>query len=488
MFQINSASRLTLVSFFTVILVGATLIYFTEYSRNLPYIDALFTATTATCVTGLITTNFSEFTFIGQLITLLLIQIGGISVIVFFRLIWFGRTNKIKFFSHQLVSQAVDVHGESKGVLYFLISTIKITLFIETLGAICLFLSFDEISYLPERIWTSIFIAISAFNNAGISVYPDNLSQFMFKDLNILIISSLIVLGGIGYPVIIGIERLVLRILVKITSYLSVLIETLVMKKPEIVDYFQFIYTVTDKLQSSLNESTQEIKGHATNVQLKIVIIGTLVLLVLGTIVFYILETSYGNSLNGLPSRYQLLHSFFMSVTSRTAGFNYIDVTILSEPTFLFIIVFMFIGVAPQGTGGGIKITTFVLMVKYLISSFRGQNRVYLFGSMIARASIGNAIKLYLLSTTFILLMSFMLLLSFSEQNYIKILFECVSAFTTTGLSTGLTNVLSTYGKFILILCMFIGRVNLLNVGASFFPSFQNNLKTHDDGEKLQIG
>lgn len=464
------------------------MLYAVEHSNQLKFIDALFTATSATCVTGLLTIDFAKFSFVGQLITLILIQIGGVSVIVFFRLIWFGKTSNTGLFSHRLLSEAVDIHGENKTVLYFLISTIKITLFIELLGAVFLYFSFDTVSDTSERIWASIFISISAFNNAGISIYSDNLTKFVFNDYSIMIISGLIILGGIGYPVIIGLERLFLKLTENLTTHLVARIETQIMLKPHLLPYFQFIYTLADKLQGGLNETSNEIRGHASNVQLKIVVYGSIFLLLAGTVVFYLLETSFGSSLDGLPGKYQLLHSFFMSVTSRTAGFNYIDVTILSEPTYLFIIVLMFIGAAPQGTAGGIKITTFALMVSYMISSFRGENRVFLFGNMISRSSIGNAIKLYLLSTTFIILTSFFLLIDIHKNEYINILFECASAFGTVGLSSGITNILSTYGKIILILSMFVGRVNLLNVGAAFFPITQSGAKVKDDGEKLQIG
>lgn len=485
--QFKSAPQLTLYSFLIVILLGSLLLFLSERSHNLRYIDALFTATSSVCVTGLLTIDFSRFSFLSQLITLMLIQIGGISVIVFFRLIWFGKTPS-SLFSHSMLSEIVDIHGESKTVLYFLVSTIKITVFIEGLGALLLYFSFSEIANLTDRIWTSIFLSVSAFNNAGISVFPDNLTRFTYNQNSLLIMSGLIVLGGIGYPVIIGLERLFVRIIDRIAYYLIARIETLIMRKPDLVDYFQFIYNLTDKFQKEMAETTEEIRGHASNVQLKIVVYGTIFLLLAGTFVFYLLETQFGNSLNGLPSKLQLLHSFFMSVTSRTAGFNYLDITTLTEPTFLFITVLMFIGAAPQGTAGGIKVTTFALMVSYMISSFRGENRVMLLGQMISRSSIANAIKLYLLSTTFIIVASFALLLDVNNKEFIKVLFEVASAFGTVGLSSGITNILNDYGKSILILSMYFGRVNLLNFGAAIFPTTQNASKIKDDGEKLQIG
>lgn len=485
--QFKSAPQLTLYSFLLVILIGSLALYFSEYSRHLRFIDAVFTATSAVCVTGLLTIDFSQFSFLSQLITLVLIQIGGVSVIVFFRLIWFGKTTS-SLFSHSMLSEIVDVHGESRTVLYFLLSTIKITLFIETLGALLLYFSFSEITENTDRIWTSIFVSISAFNNAGISVFPDNLSRFTYNENSLLVISGLIILGGLGYPVIIGLERLFVRIVDRISHKLIARIETLIMRKPDMIDYFQFIYNLTDKLQKEMAETTEEIKGHASKAQLKIVFYGTIILLILGTIVFYMLETNLGTSLDGLPGKLQILHSFFMSVTARTAGFNYINVTILTGPTFLFIIVLMFIGAAPQGTAGGIKITTFALMISYMVSSFRGENRVYLMGHMISRSSIGNAIKLYLLSTTFIIMVAFTLLLSLSNVEFIKVLFEAASAFGTVGLSSGVTNILNDYGKWILIFTMYFGRVNLLNLGAAIFPTIQNSSKVKDDGEKLQIG
>ncbi|NUQ80054.1 MAG: hypothetical protein HUU10_00455 [Bacteroidetes bacterium] len=489
-FRSLSAPQLTLLSFFLFILVGSILLWISESSNGLPFIDALFTSVSATCVTGLLTTDFSKFTFAGQFITMILIQVGGISVIAFLRLIWYGQYNDRGFLSHRILGEIVDIHGASRTVLYFLYSTIRITIAIEMVGFVFLWFFADEVSGW-QRVWLALFTSVSAFNNAGISIFYDGLVPFADNFPFSSMVMLLIILGGIGYPVLIGLERLFLVVAEKAANRLIVNIETRVMTQGRFEGLFIGLYTITEATRLKAADMLDEIKGHATTVQIKVVILWTFILLLAGTVFFFLIEQSNPQSIGGYGTIQQWFHSLFMSVTSRTAGFNIVDTTHFVASSYVFLVLLMFVGAAPQGTAGGIKITTFALVVAYLRDSFKGLTRVRLFGQVIARNSISNAVKLYVMSTAFIFLAALILIVLNPDYLFMKVLFDTVSAFGTVGLSSGFCNgELSDLSKGILILAMFIGRVNLLNVGAAFFPRIEGPVSgtQTEDGIKLQVG
>lgn len=489
-FKSLSAPQLTLLSFFLFILVGSLLLWVTESGHDLSYIDALFTSVSATCVTGLLTTDFSRFTVAGQFITMILIQVGGISVIAFLRLIWYGQYSERGFLSHRILGEIVDIHGASRTVLYFLYSTIRITVAIELVGFAFLWYFSDTVSGW-ERVWLALFTSVSAFNNAGISIFADGLIPFAENFPFSSTVMVLIVLGGIGYPVLIGLERLFLVVAEKFASRLIVNIETRVMSTGRFEGIFIGLYTITERTRLKAADMLDEIKGHATTVQIKVVILWTIILLLAGTVFFFLIEKSNPQSIGGFGTISQWFHSLFMSVTSRTAGFNIVDTSQFVTSSYVFLVLLMFIGAAPQGTAGGIKVTSFALVVAYLRDSFKGLTRVRLFGRIISRNSISNAVKLWVMSTSFIFLAALFLIILNPEYPFVKVLFDTVSAFGTVGLSSGFCNGdLSDLSKGILILAMFIGRVNLLNVGAAFFPRIEgpSSGTQTEDGIKLQVG
>lgn len=490
-----SAAEITIFGFAMAILFGSLILYLIENLSDNPlgYVDALFISTSAICVTGLTSIDFSKFTFAGQFVTMLLIQIGGFGVVTAFRLLWIGRSNDLSPGSAHTLGSVMDVDGGRQTVLQVLASTAKITFAVEGVG--CLLLYFHLKDNMDSPFWFSVFHTISAFNNAGFGLYGDNLVQFQSDVMVNLIIAGLIIFGGIGYPVLLGIEQFVLLTLHKMLGFSEALMEMVAIRKPERLGLVEPFYNFVDGMYLRAKKIREELAGVASPLQMKIVIYGTLFLLFAGTIFTLYYEWSDEKTLGPLSVGDKILVSFFHSVSTRTAGFNTIDIGALQIRTLLFFILLMFIGAAPQGTAGGIKIPTFVTMLGYIRSSFRGRTRVSVFDYVVSKTSVGNAVKLYVLSSTFVL--GIILLMSIVESKFslVQMAFETVSAFGTVGLSTGITMLLSPSSKLLLVVTMFTGRVGLLTIGSAIIkpsdeivPSQPQPSVWTDDGMKLQIG
>ncbi len=406
-------------SFLLVIVIGALLLMLpiaTVSSETMPFINALFTSTSATCVTGLIVEDTgSYFTLFGQIVILVLIQIGGLGIMTIstaFALI-FGRKLTAKL---ELVMQ--NVMGESNRLNLFqlLKYVIAITIVFEALGAMLLFLTFKNIYPSTfKAIYYSIFHSVSAFCNAGFALYANSFENFAFN-INInLVLTSLIIFGGLGFVVIMDIKK--------------------------------NIFTKSGIKKISLHS--------------KIVIISTLLLTILGLIGFFISE--YNNTMKGMSFGNRMITSFFQSVTCRTAGFNTISQGNLSYSSILLSIILMFIGASPGSTGGGIKTTTFAIMVLSIISILTGNSDVSAFKKKIPIHEIKEAISLIGISIGFLMLLLFALFIV-SDGNFQEITFEAFSAFGTVGLSMGFTNSLNFAGKIIIILLMYLGRIGPLTI------------------------
>ncbi len=487
-----SAAEITIFGFACAILLGSAVLYLIENLSDNPlgYVDALFISTSAICVTGLTSVDFSKFTFAGQLVTMLLIQIGGFGVVTAFRLLWIGRSSDMSPGSAQTLGSVMDVDGGHQTVLQVLASTAKITFAVEGLGCLLMYLHLKDTVESP--FWFSVFHTISAFNNAGFGLYADNLMQFRSDVFLNLIIAGLIIFGGIGYPVLLGIESFFLLAMHKLLGFSEALMEMVAIRKPERLGLVEPFYNFVDGMYLRARKIREELAGVASPLQMKIVIYGTLFLLFAGTLFTLYYEWSDEHTLGPLSVGDKILVSFFHSVSTRTAGFNTIDIGALQIRTLLFYILLMFIGAAPQGTAGGIKIPTFVTMLGYIRSSFRGRSRVSVFDYVVSKTSVGNAVKLYVLSSTFVL--GIILLMAIVETKFtlIQMAFETVSAFGTVGLSTGITMILTPTSKLLLVLTMFVGRVGLLTIGSAIIkPSddvTQSPSGWTDDGMKLQIG
>jgi len=406
-------------SFLIVIIVGSLLLTLpiaTTSNQAMNFIDALFTSTSATCVTGLIVVDTgSYFSFFGQIVILLLIQIGGLGIMTIstaFALI-FGRKLTAK-----LESVMQNVMGESNRLNLFqlLKYVVGITVLFEAIGAVFLFFTFKDVfPNTLKAVYYSVFHSVSAFCNAGFSLYADNFESFA-NNLNInLVITSLIILGGLGFVVIMDLKRHIFH------------------------------------------------KGGMKKLSLhsKIVIVATIMLITFGIIGFFVSE--YNNTMRGESFGKRMMSSYFQSVTCRTAGFNTINQANLSYSSILLSMILMFIGASPGSTGGGIKTTTFTIMFLAIISILTGKDNVSAYKRKIPIHKIKEAISLIGISIGFLMLLLFALFVV-SDGSFQETTFEAFSAFGTVGLSMGLTNSLNFAGKIIIILLMFLGRIGPLTI------------------------
>lgn len=434
-------SRLFLSSFLILILLGSLALMMPKATiGNISYIDALFTSASAVCVTGLTTINVAEnFTPFGQMIIMLLIQLGGLGLLTFttFFALFLAGGLGIKERIHLKDIFEEDNLNELSKIVVFIIAS---TLLIEFIGAAILFVSVPHMHTGFDRFFFSVFHSISAFCNAGFSLYKDGLYEFAIRNNTtyLLTIAILIILGGIGFPTILNILNS-LRII-----------------------------------------PSKKGKYGRISLQTKIILISILVLLIVGTIGYYYLEN--GNSLKEFgTAELKLIHAFFQSASYRTAGFNAVDLSLFSEPTKIFGIFLMFIGAAPGSAAGGLKVTTFFIILASIYSYLINRQNCSVYNRTIPNVIIFRAYVKFFISI--ILLSLAIFILTFTEKaSLIDISFECVSAFGTVGLSLGLTSALSDFGKIIIICLMFIGRITPLVLLFSFIPeSKQENIEYPDE-------
>jgi len=264
--------------------------------------------------------------------------------------------------------------------------------------------------------------------------------------------------------------------------------EMVALRKPEKLRYVEPLYNFVDHIYLRAKGIREELAGVASPLQMKVVSYGTVVLILTGMIFTLVAEWSNTATLGNLEFGDKLLASFFQSVTTRTAGFNTVDIGSLQVRTLLLYMTLMFIGAAPQGTAGGIKIPTFVTMIGYLKASFRGQGRVSIMNFIVSKTSVGHAVKLYVMSSTFVLTALLLMTTIETKLTLLQMSFEVVSAFGTVGLSTGVTTILSSSSKILLVVVMFVGRVGLLTIGSAIIKPKGDFASSVDDGMKLQIG
>lgn len=430
-----------MLSYIVVILIGTALIMLpkaTPSNVSISFIDALFTATSAACVTGLaVIDTGGGFTMTGKLIILFLVQIGGLGIMTFssFLAIFFGQGVGIRerVMLHQMMN--IDKIGMISTVLR---NAVILTLIIEAAGAILLmFFWADQGWTVSQLIFNSVFHSISAFCNSGISTFSDNLSSY-HHDIGVLItISSLVILGGLGFIVILE------------------LIGGTIQKK--------------------------KTRRSRLSIQSRMVLIISGLLLLAGFVLLYMLD---GHE-NGWS---RAMTAFFNSVTARSSGFNTVDFATLNNSSILIIMILMFIGASPGSTGGGIKTTTLGILWASIGAIITGQNRIVIFKRRIPFLVLNRALVVFAFSVMFVVLAAF--LLSITEKApIIDIMFESVSAFGTVGLSRGLTQLLTTNGKLIIILVMFIGRLGALTLAfAITAPTELPSVKVEYPSESVMIG
>ncbi|HGY54645.1 MAG TPA: hypothetical protein ENK44_02990 [Caldithrix abyssi] len=409
-----------ILSFLFVIIIGTMLLLLPKAIKPgnvLSPLDALFTATSATCVTGLIVVDTGTyFSQLGQLIILALIQIGGLGIMTLasFLALFFGRGLGIKERVLMLEMMNVDQLGMIKKTLK---SVVTITFLMEIVGAALLFVFlYKPARPLEETIYQAVFHSISAFCNAGFSLFSDSLIGWQNNPAALLTVTALIIMGGLGFIVLmeLGGAKILYR------------------KKEE---NFNRQWTVHTRLVLGISA----------------------ILLAGGTVFIFFIEPAQGNYSG------HALQAFFTSVTARTAGFNTVDMAALSLPVTLLVILLMFIGASPGSTGGGIKTTTLGVLFASLVSIIKGRTRIELYHKSISYTILNRALVIFAFSVSVIAVAT--ILLSITESAPLTdILFEEVSAFATVGLSRGLTPTLSAWGKIIIIVSMFIGRLGPLTV------------------------
>ena len=422
----GSPALATLSSFSMVIIFGAMLLTLpvcTVSIEKVSFIDSLFIATSATCVTGLSTVDIgSYYTRFGQLIVLLLIQTGGIGIITMAISLPIIMGSQTTFSSVMTIKDITGVRTVRE-VLGVIRAVVFSTLLVELVGAVLLYFSDSSIESIPLRIFSSIFHSVSAFCNAGFSIFPDNLLAYSNNFSYISVIMLLVVLGGLGFPVMASL-----------------------------------FYWLKDRVVAKRHSS---FSFHS-----KIVLSTTLLLIVSGMLMFLILE--WNNTLGGLDLSEKLVNSLFLSITPRTAGFNTTDISSMTKPAIIITIILMFIGASPSSTGGGIKTTTFATMLFSLKALIRNREEVEAFRRTIPINSIYKALNVAFISIIIISVSIFTLSITEKDKELINIIFEVFSAFGTVGLSLGLTPHLSVAGKIIIILTMLVGRVGPLTIAIIF--------------------
>lgn len=422
-----SPTRIFVLSFAGVILTGAILLWFpfSATKGNLRFVDALFTSTSGVCVTGLVVIDIGkDLSTVGQIITIFLFQIGGLGIITFSTIFFVIMGRGISFKGREIV-QSTFLHTPRKDFFFILKSVLWFTFIFESIGTLLLFIRFTKDFPLGKAFYQALYHSISAFNNCGYSLFSDSLIGYQGDLLVNITIMGLLVIGGIGF----------------------------------VVQYEVF---------SKWKGEQKKLSIHA-----RIVLITTVILILSGTLLFYLFERNH--ILKDLPLQNKILASLFQSITPRTCGFNTVDIGLLTNATLLLLIVLMFIGASPGSTGGGIKTTSAALLLLMIWNRLKGNEEVNIFNRTIPREIISRTISIIFASAFSVSLITSILLITGggnlhpmeSRHFFVEYLFETVSAFGTVGLSMGMTPKVSDIQKLAIILMMFAGRVGPLTLAFS---------------------
>jgi trk/ktr system potassium uptake protein len=419
-------ASLVLASFVLAIAVGMLVLKMpiSTKTEHIPWVDALFTATSAVCVTGLIVVDTgSYFTTFGQCVILALIQIGGLGVmtisVTLFRLI--GRSIS---FHQRMAMQDLFAHTPREDIFSLIKSIVLFTIGAEVVGAVFLTIHWSRELPFLQAVYTGVFHSVSAFCNAGFALFPNSMVRYSDNLLFNTTMCSLIVVGGIGFPV---------------------------------------LYDLQGWIKFYGN------KRRRLSIQTKTVLLTTLILIVFGALMFAFLERQALKQAQSLA--HDILTPIFQSITCRTAGFNTVDIASLKDATLAMMIFLMFFGASPGSCGGGVKTTTLALLAAFTMSRMRRSRRVNIFKKSVPTETVTRSLSLVLVSIGIIGAVLFLILVGDSASgrelagprgSFLVYLFETVSAFGTVGLSMGVTPDMSIWGKSWIILTMIIGRVGVL--------------------------
>ncbi|WP_246061879.1 TrkH family potassium uptake protein [Paenibacillus oralis] len=427
--------------FALIILLGSLLLMLPISSatgETLPFVDALFTATSATCVTGLVVvdtgTYFSTF---GQIVIMLLIQVGGLGFMTMATLFSLVLKRKISLKDRLILQEAMN-QNTMEGIVRLIRKVLLYSLVIESCAALLFAIRWAFDMPLGRALYFGVFHAVSMFNNAGFDLFGEyrSLTQYVADPIVNFVAMFLIVSGGIGFIVL-----------------------------SDIMDF----------------RRRRKLSLHS-----KVVLSMTSALIVIGALVIFIFEFTNSRTLAPLSWDGKFWASLFQSVTPRTAGANTLDIGALRQASQFFMIILMFIGASPSSTGGGIKTTTFTILVGAVISMIRGRSDLVLFRYRMAQERIFKAVTITMLAL-FLVVAVAMVLSTTEDASFLSILFETTSAFGTVGLSMGLTGKLTVVGKILICFTMFAGRLGLLTLAYALGPKKSKELYRHPEG-KMIIG
>ena len=418
-----------LLSFMVVTILGGILLSLPismRYGKSVKLIDGFFIATSAICVTGLSSIDIgSVYNIFGQMVILVLIQLGGLGVITFTSVIIIMISKKIGYYTKKIVQEDINIDTTFK-IEEYVKKVILSVIVIEFIGTVILFFEFIKKFGFVKAVYYSFFHSLSAFCNAGFSLFSDNLYGFKNSFIINMTIPLLIFLGGIGFSTILN------------------------------------CYNVLRKKEKRLTSTTK--------LSIKI----SIFLVIIGMVAMFILEYSNKSTIGNLSFGQKLEASFFQSVTTRTAGFNTISILGLKRSTSLLFVILMFIGASPGSTGGGIKTTTIGLIILGTLATLKNKDTIEYDKRSVSWRIYSKAITVLFISLIYTTICVFLLILFERNKNLLDLVFEVFSAFGTVGLSRNLTPSLADISKFILIVTMFVGRVGPLTIALALSKS---NLK-----------
>lgn len=444
-----TTTQIILLSFLLVILLGSILLALPQSSSDgkaVPYIDALFTATTSTCVTGLVTVpTFSTWSVFGQAVILVLIQIGGLGVITAVSGLMLLLNKRLGIGDRLLIQDAFNLNTMS-GLVKFVKNVLFGTLIVEAVGAALYMLVFVP-EFGARGIWISVFNSVSAFCNAGIDIIGESsLCSYATNPLINTVTSMLIILGGLGYIVWWDCLRII-------------------------------------KSRSSKN---RKVFRHLT-LHSRIALTTTLILILAGWVLFFILEYSNPKSFGNFSLLDKAQASLFQSVTTRTAGFASVPQENLTNASAAVSAILMMIGGSPVGTAGGMKTVTVAVLFCSALATIRNKSSAALFGRRISETAIKKAVAVAVSFLT-VCTVSVVLLLATNNISFIDAIYESVSATATVGLSRNLTPSLNTAGKLIIIATMYLGRVGPISLAVAFGSKNESQNVISEPTEEISIG
>lgn len=444
-----STTHIIMLSFLLVIAIGTLLLWLPishSQGQQVSFLDALFMATTSVCVTGLVTlTTASAWSVFGQIVILLLIQIGGLGFITIASGIVISLHKRMNMKSRMLIQDAFNLNSLS-GIVRFTKNVIRGTAVVEGIGALLYMLVFVP-QFGARGIWISVFTAVSAFCNAGIDIIgSDSLCSYAANPIINFTTCFLIITGGIGFIV-----------------------------------WWDVINTVRKIRQKGLN-AFRELTLHT-----KLALSATAVFIVSGWMLFFIFEYSNPLTIRDFSLGDKLMVSLFQSVTTRTAGFATVPQENLTNASAVISLFLMFIGGSPAGTAGGIKTVTIAVVFASALATIRHHKDVTLFGRKVTKEAVGKAASVMCMSFA-IMFISTVFLAAVTEADMLAIVYETVSATATVGLTRNLTGSLDAWGKLIIIATMYLGRVGPISLAVAFSTQKEKQNIIKYPSEDISVG